>query len=247
MLRWQYNLICLTLITIAAGCHHNQHVQMAPQVGELDWHKIAGVPVHVQGNSFQLIGSGSSLGRFPATLAVVRCASMPGMQGSLAISPPNHLEVRRLNQALDHLLPVKSVFPVDEWDLAESPATRENILESARTLGADLCLIYGPSSAGGSPNVLRGAILDARTGSALAAIEAADFEATHVIDERSGKLGYRRLGQQPFEKCLAQCVRAMIDQDQPQQQQIPSGWTPEGPVEPVIWPPYQREIRLPSN
>jgi hypothetical protein len=239
--------MALGLLMTALGCHRSHHVHVAPQVGELDWHTMAGVSVHVQADSFRLMGTQSSVGRFPATLAVARCSSSPDGDRSLVISPPNHLEVRRLNQALDHLLPVKGIVPIDEWDLGEAPVERENIIESARTLGADLCLIYGPSTSSGSPEVLRGVILDADSGTALAAIEAAGFEDSHVSDEHSGKLGYRRLGPQPFEKCLAKCVRAMIDNDQPQPQQTPSGWTPEGPIEPAIWPPYQRELRLPGS
>ncbi len=215
----------------------------------VDWPRVASASLPVLNNEYHIVAPRPTIGLFPANLAVTRVAvdegsdHPDGRAPKLFADPRN--EFLQWNRAFDDQMALSEVFPIDQRDLGGGPAEPQQILAAFRALHARLGLIYAVNELSPTESEIIGALYDASNAQLIAAFhaQAVSIEPTKDDAERNPKsvnlweTDSRALVRAKFETLVYAAIRELITNDQPSRTDPPAGWTPAGPIRPVVWPP----------
>lgn len=196
--------------------------------------------VTVSDNGFELLGKQDSKGRFPAALAVVRLDKPNPLFVSddpLFVSERGW-EVATLpteeavwwNTLFKSVPQSRAVCILDRVGVISPDCDLKQVIEAAKRIRIELCLIYGPRSVPDNCAGLAGVILDVNSGQYLAYVQSQagifDFEPPRPdrskYDRSHQDVNY--LSARRFERQVRACMLELIDRDQPATTTQPSPW-----------------------
>lgn len=244
----QLLLVVLPLVALATGCTAKKSTTWTPRP-LVQWEELSAESVMFVRDGYQIQIPLPTRGIFPAALGVTRLAVVapdPNGQASaerftLLTDPTN--EFLRWNRTLDDLMAISEVFPLSESDLGGGPAEPEQIVSAFDALHARLGLIYSVNELTRHEVEMFGVLYDTKTAVPMASIHAraqsqeALRQADHNQEVDLWRYDARALVREKFERFIHACVRELIMQDEMEIVQAPTGWTPIGPLRPVVWPP----------
>lgn len=246
--RFQIVMINAALVIVGlSGCASSRPQNEGGWIPKprVTWSEIAPAPIVPAAQGFKLLTTEPTQGLFPASIGVTRVAfaenSKVGESHRLCLLRDPRNEFLQWNDAFDDQMPVGEVFPIDQRNLAGAEAHPTLILEAFRTLHARIGFVYAVNELSKNETEMIGALYDVASGKPLASIHAHaasvptpedDTEANDLWETDS-----RALVRAAFAGHVYQCIRTLIALDQSAAQESPEGWTPEGPIWPVEWPP----------
>ncbi|MCH8148713.1 MAG: hypothetical protein IH987_12075 [Planctomycetes bacterium] len=235
------------VMTGAEGCASSKCLSQEAWVPKprVTWSEIAPAPMIPAAQGFHLLTTEPTQGLFPASMGVTRVAfaekSKVGEPLRLCLLRDPRNEFLQWNAAFDDQFPVSEVFPIDQRNLAGAEAQPSLILEVFRTMHARIGFVYAVNELSEDETEMIGTLYDVDSGKPLAAIHAqAKSDPTPDEDTDASDLwetDSRALVRAAFAGHVYQCIRTLIALDQPAAQESPEGWTPEGPIWPIEWPP----------
>ena len=246
-------LISVVMIAVlTAGCaEQNQDEPVRILQPPMHWSDLvtttAAAVTQADNGYINLVPQGTQ-GVFPASVAIARLVvdpqSSPGQREIIMNMKPAN-DFLSWNRLFDNLPYISEVFPLNPRDLAEQPARPQRILEAARELTADLCLIYGISDLSATETEIRGVLYWTKTDQPLATIHARAWALDPEVVPRPPELAKgdqrhcdpRVLTVKRFEDLALKAVLDLHGHDHSLPPQTPEGWIPDQPLEPRIWPP----------
>jgi hypothetical protein len=238
-----------TLLTVVGCAKPVEPPWTAPP--QVHWADIATQAFPTTINDYRMLAPIGSTGRFPTIVAVSRVSvavetvDRRGRKARLpylSAKPKN--EFLSWNNAFDDQMAISEVFPIAQRDLGGWPAEPLQILASFKALQAGLGLIYAQNELDRDQTEMIGVLYETETATPIAAIQAQAVSITPPEEQRKKPLDLwkydsKALARQKFEGLVYACIRELILNDQLQKVDVPTGWTPAGPIRPVEWPPRQ--------
>lgn len=197
-------------------------------------------PVQTPGNGYVLLEPGRSQGRFPASLAVVRLDQPCPLavyddflyvaDRGWEIASLKQEEAAYWNGLLKRIPQSRSVYVLDRRSVVSPDCNFQEVIQTARLLRMELCLIYGPRMVDDDGAGFCGVLVDVITGRHLAYLEShansADYEPPrpdrHKRDQSHQDVNY--IAARRFERQVRECVRELISLDTPPATTQPSPW-----------------------
>ncbi|MFQ5489388.1 MAG: hypothetical protein ACE5GE_01595 [Phycisphaerae bacterium] len=217
---------------------------------EVAWPDLGLSKPDIDSDGFDILAPEWTQGLFPASMAVARVSvADPTKAGArnvvLDMQPAN--DFLPWNSTFDSLRYVSDAFPMHALDLSGDAPTTAKLCSAATDLSARICLVYAGTDLSERRSRVRGVLFDARSGAALARIqaqaEARDPELTEPppgdVEEDLRHCDARVLADQSFAKLVFECVRELKRRDRAAPVESQEGWTPAGPVLPRFWPPLR--------
>ena len=237
----------LGLVAPLCGCAEKQVEVWTPQP-KIHWEDIASQPTPRLHNEYRILVPQPTQGLFPAAIAVTRVALRDDTDAD-ASSPKRYLlrdprnEFLQWNSAFDDQMAVREVFPLAQRNLAGGDAEPELILAAKRALSARISLVYAVNELSETESEMIGVLYDAGSAQLVAAFQAQAASAPPPEEERDEEPAdlwesdSKALVREKFERLVYSCIRDLILHDEPAPIEVPRGWTPVGPIQPVEWPP----------
>lgn len=236
----------LIVLQTTGGCAPKKEEVWTPPP-HVGWTNIGTQPLGEPHESYRILVDAPTKGLFPAEIGVTRVGPstqddhrVPG-DWMLLRDPRN--ELLRWNSAFDDQMAVSAVFPIAQRDLGGAPTTPEQILAANHALDARIALIYAMNQLTETESEMIGALYDAESGQPLASFHASAVSLPPPEDQADDepadpwKTDSKALVRAKFERIVYACIRELIARDLPAEIQSRDGWVPEGPIEPVQWPP----------
>lgn len=241
-------LVVLPVVALANGCTAKKSTTWTPRP-LVQWEELSADSVMFVREGYQIQIPLPTRGIFPAALGITRLAVVtPDHNGqtsaerfTLLTDPTN--EFLQWNRTLDDLMAISEVFPLSECDLGGGPAEPEQIVAAFDALHARLGLIYSVNELTRHEVEMFGVLYDTKTATPMASIHAKSQsqEALRNADRNQQvdlwRNDARALVREKFERYVHSCIHELIMQDEMEIVQAPTGWTPIGPLRPVVWPP----------
>lgn len=207
-------------------------------------------------NGFRIVVPQPTTGLFPATIGVTRVAlDLPESAPDEAAAEPKRRlskdprnEFLYWNMALDDQMAVSEVFPIDQFALGGGDADPDLVLAAFRGLHARLGLIYAVNELSEQETEVLGVLYATQTGQPLAYVDAHASSVASTDEDAEARDDLRRtdskaLARLRFERLVYDCVRELIQQDEPGPVEAPTGWSPVPPTQPVQWPPRNHRVQ----
>ncbi|MFQ5592426.1 MAG: hypothetical protein ACE5HE_14805 [Phycisphaerae bacterium] len=212
---------------------------------QIQWADLLTEPTQEIEDAYRILPPKPTKGLFPAAIGVTRVA----VEADPADTSPRRLCLTRdprneflmWNSAFDDQMAVSEVFPIAERDLGGAETDAAQIISANRALKARIALVYAVNESSETKTEMLGALYDTYTAHPLAVLHA---QAESVVPPKDAPgpddlwtTDSKALVRAKFERLVYACIRELIVRDQPPDVETPTGWTPEGPVMPVEWPP----------
>jgi hypothetical protein len=237
--------VAVVAMFLGAGCASSHKEQPWTAPPRVEWTDLHAAPIEPQAHGYVSLDAGASTGRFPSAIAVSRVAvrhspETPSPRETYLPGKPKN-EFLMWNSALDDQMAVSEVFPIAQRDLGGGSAVPAQIASAGAALGARLALIYAVNELSPTQTEIIGVLYETGTLTGIAAFHA-QAESLPPLEDDSSPTDAWRLDSQArvrdeFEQIVHRCLRDLIASDRPVRVDVPEGWTPAGPTEPVIWPP----------
>lgn len=197
-------------------------------------------PVQPDENGFSLLDDRASQGRFPAALGVVRLDKPSPLfvtddhlfvaERGWEVATLKEEEAAYWNGLLKTIPQSRAVHVLDRRSMISPDCGLEEVIDAARRLELELCLIYGPRLVEDDCAGLGGVIFEVATGEPLAYVQSRagglDFEPPRPdrskYDRSHQDVNY--LAARRFEREVRKCFLALIARDQPAAATQPSPW-----------------------
>lgn len=260
---WLVNALVIGLAAVA-GCSKPEPPPLAyagPTLAAADFGLVE--PVDPDENGFTLLDDGPSQGRFPAALGVVRLDKPSPLfvtddhlfvaERGWEVATLREEEAAYWNGLLKTIPQSRAVHVLDRRSTVSPDCGLEEVLDAARRLGLELCLIYGPRLVEDGCAGLGGVIFEVATGKPLAYVqsraEILDFEPPRPdrskYDRSHQDVNY--LAARRFEREVRNCFLVLTARDRPAATTQPSPWrtSRELPADslPVYIVPNRRTVR----
>ncbi len=155
--------LVLALVIGAAGCESTRPAVRRTLVQLAD---LGATGANPDVNTFALVETQASIGRFPAGVSVARVMiedAVSGGRAAMAIDRLLDPEALYWNELFDSIPRVREVLVIDPQSVPQRYVTIPMLLESSRRLRCRICVIYAQNDVADSASQLLGAVYDADT------------------------------------------------------------------------------------
>jgi len=239
------------LTLLVPACASKEKVDPWAPEPRVNWYHVSTKPVPELVNDYRIIAPQPSTGLFPGNVAVTRVALrevkyLPadgkGTVEPVILKDPRN-EFLHWNSAFDDQLALAEAFPIDQFALGGGRAIPDQIVASFHALDARLGLIYAVNELSPAETEVIGTLYDVKRAEPIAYVQA---QAHSVLPPEGEKeevnpdlwqTDSHALARANFERLVYQCMRELIEFDEPADIEDPTGWKSIYPQRPVIWPP----------
>jgi hypothetical protein len=236
-------IVIALVLTLLSACHRQEEVRYEPPLRMTDL--AAGVTAPEDG--YALLTDAHTVGRFTCPLAVAKLAPQEDMDDSvLRLTAMRPAEEACWTDVLRGVDAIRFVLFMRPTTVAPKPGDLPTLCRVAHEMGAPLLVVYAPNGLGPNSAQVLGVLYDTAEQWPIATFRAAeqyfndDGEEESPNDETGDlrSIDARYQAQRAFERYVRDCLRDLIERDEPPATTQPHRWK-----EPVI----DRYIIIPTR